>query len=463
MQSVRCLAAVVFAVDVGVSCLAMGAAPNEGGSWNAPRPVAADRAGSDPGDTDGLVDVLGAAFHEAEHCPSPRLANIPDIATPKVAAVYFTPMARAAERALAAKFQLTLVAFYAGEKKSRIQRYVRAIRACNPNIRLGSYAVLTEYRAKTAPHDADRVLVQALDENDWWARDANTGRRVQWTDGYGTWATNPTDRVKADPSGRLWPQVKADFDTEHIFGGIEGLDYIYIDQVNPTPWVAADYLHTGRNQAIDDPVLDRAYRRGMVDYWTSLRALNPDKKLIVNAGTLSTVEFDRQVEGAIMECQIGKDWSYETQMGWGAALQRYRAEMAETRAPHDVIYQVCGPTADPALMRYGLATAMLDDGYFAFTLYADVAPPWFDEYDAPIGVPIENPPTAPTPSGIWVRHYANGLVLVNPSRTAAASIDVGDDYVHLSGPQDPLINNGLPERMVTLQPRSGLLMIKRAR
>ena len=112
-------------------------------------------------------------------------------------------------------------------------------------------------------------------------------------------------------------------------------------------------------------------------------------------------------------------------------------------------------------MRYGLATAMLHDGYFAFTLYSEVAPPWFDEYEAPIGAPSEGPPRAPTPSGIWVRRYANGLVLVNPSRTTAASIDVGDGYKHLSGQQDPVVNDGLPERMVTLQPRSGLLMLRR--
>ena len=59
-----------------------------------------------------------------------------------------------------------------------------------------------------------------------------------------------------------------------------------------------------------------------------------------------------------------------------------------------------------------------------------------------------------------MRHYTNGIVLVNPSKTTAATIDIGAGYKHLTGTQDPTINNGQPERMITLQPRTGLLMIK---
>jgi hypothetical protein len=134
--------------------------------------------------------------------------------------------------------------------------------------------------------------------------------------------------------------------------------------------------------------------------------------------------------------------------------------MAQTKAPHDVVFQACNATADPHFMRYGLASTMLHDGYFAFTVNNVVTPPWFDEYAAHIGTPSEAAPTAPTASGIWVRHYTNGIVLVNPSKTTALSIDIGPGYKHLSGTQDPATNNGLAERTITLQPRSGMLMVK---
>ena len=369
-------------------------------------------------------------------------------------------MSRPSEQALAAKFKLTLVGFYAGMTKSRIQGYVNNIRALNPSIKLGTYVILNEYRDNAAPTDTDYPLVQALTHNGWWARDTATGNKVQWTSAYASWATNPTAYTRADASGRRWPQVKAKFDTDHILGGVTGLDYIYIDQVNNTPWVAGDYMMNGSNQAVNDATVGTAYRKGMASYFSSLRGLNPGKKLIVNAGSLASPEFNKQVEGGFMECQIGKTWSMETWAGWDKAMERYRQEMAQTKAPHDVIFQTCGATADPKLARYGLASAMLEDGYFAYTLHNQLAPAWFDEYDARIGTAAEAPPTAATASGIWMRHYTNGIVLVNPSKTKVATIDIGAGYKHLTGTQDPAVNNGRAERMITLQPRSGMIMVK---
>jgi hypothetical protein len=355
---------------------------------------------------------------------------------------------------------MAVVSFYAGETKSRIQTYVNAIRSLNPSIKLGTYVVLNEYRDNAATTDADYPLVQALNNNGWWARDAATGSKVQWTSAYSSWATNPTAYTRADASGHRWPQLKAKFDTDNILGGVAGLDYIYVDQVNNNPWAAADYMLTGANQPIADTTLGTAYRKGMVDYWNSLRSLNSGKKIMANAGGLSTPEFIYQLEGAFMECQMGKSWSYETWAGWTPMMDRYRQEMAQTNSPHDVVFQACYGSADPHFMRYGLASTMLHDGYFAFTVNNVIAPPWFDEYDAHIGTPSEAAPTAPTASGIWMRHYTNGIVLVNPSKTTALSINIGAGYKHLSGTQDPTVNNGLAEQVVTLQPRSGMLMVK---
>jgi hypothetical protein len=59
-----------------------------------------------------------------------------------------------------------------------------------------------------------------------------------------------------------------------------------------------------------------------------------------------------------------------------------------------------------------------------------------------------------------MRRYTNGIVLVNPSKTATASIDVGPGYKRLAGAQDPSVNNGKAESTVTLGPRQGLLMVK---
>ena len=76
-------------------------------------------------------------------------------------------------------------------------------------------------------------------------------------------------------------------------------------------------------------------------------------------------------------------------------------------------------------------------------------PAWYDEYEAQLGAPAEAAPAAAAQNGIWMRRFENGVVLVNPSRTASASIDVGAGYRRLSGTQDPAVNSGAVESVVT--------------
>jgi hypothetical protein len=104
---------------------------------------------------------------------------------------------------------------------------------------------------------------------------------------------------------------------------------------------------------------------------------------------------------------------------------------------------------------------MLEDGRFVqIPASGKFEPSWFDEFGAPIGTAVDAPPTAPAQSGIWLRRYSNGLVLVNPSKTATASIDVGPGYKRLAGAQDPAVNNGQAQQVISLGPRQGLLMIR---
>ena len=224
--------------------------------------------------------------------------------------------------------------------------------------------------------------------------------------------------------------------------------------------MTADWERTGSDQPATDPTVQSAYRTGYVDYWTRMRSLNPGLLVMGNVdGDLSQPEFDQQLDGAFNECMIGKSWSLETWAGWDAMLTRYRATIAHTRAPHDVVFQACGATADPALARYGITSALMDDGYFAFTVDGTATPPWFDEYDARLGKAVDAPPAGPDPSGIWLRHFRNGIALVNPTGTTL-SVDIGDGYRHLKGSVDPLVNDGSPVRIVTLAPRSGLVVVK---
>lgn len=69
-------------------------------------------------------------------------------------------------------------------------------------------------------------------------------------------------------------------------------------------------------------------------------------------------------------------------------------------------------------MRFGLATALLGDGYWAFDLHTRARGQdwWYPEYDAPLGYPLG--PAEVRDDGVWERAFdAPGRVLVNPGDT----------------------------------------------
>ncbi len=72
-------------------------------------------------------------------------------------------------------------------------------------------------------------------------------------------------------------------------------------------------------------------------------------------------------------------------------------------------------------MRFGLATALMGDGYFAYDLHTRWRGQkwWYPEYDAPLGYP--RGAAREHPDGTWRRVFDGGLVVVNPT---ARQVDV---------------------------------------
>jgi hypothetical protein len=113
-------------------------------------------------------------------------------------------------------------------------------------------------------------------------------------------------------------------------------------------------------------------------------------------------------------------------------------------------------------VRYGLASALLENGWFAYLQpTGSYKATWYDEFDAPLGRPIEGPPTAPKSNGIWMRRYENGVVLVNPSTSSRSISLAGLNLKRLKGTQSPSVNNGAAVSSATVAGKDGLILIKR--
>lgn len=379
---------------------------------------------------------------------------------PRIAALHLGAQGSEEQIRQVAQFGFVIAHLYGSP--TRMQNQLAALRSANPDIKIASYTVLVELRPKVDSKDEKNFpAVAAVTANEWWLADAQ-GRRARWTDEYGTDLVNVTAWTKADADGLRWPQWLGRHHTR-LLGSLSGLDYIYVDNVwyMPRPRNGAmDWKRNGNPQPSADPEIQSAFRKGIADYWTALRDGMPSKKIIGNADNdLSFPEYRGRLEGAFLECMMGKTWSLERRLGWEGMMSTYRNALANTVSPHDVVMQVCNTQGvDHQQLRFGLASAMLEDGWFAYTVTGMKPPYMADEFRAHIGKPVEAPPKVATPSGIWQRRYANGLVLVNPGPDEKA-IEIQAGYRRIAGTQDPAVNNGRPAGTVRLAARDGLLLI----
>jgi hypothetical protein len=60
--------------------------------------------------------------------------------------------------------------------------------------------------------------------------------------------------------------------------------------------------------------------------------------------------------------------------------------------------------------------------------------------------------------GVYRRDFANGIALVNPKGNGTQTVTLETSYKHLSGTQDPTVNNGKTVTSVTLQDRDGVIL-----
>lgn len=340
---------------------------------------------------------------------------------------------------------------------------VNTIRGKNPNARLSNYTVLVDLQPKEImiATDPRQPLLEIVERNNWWLRNA-AGQKMTQQGGYNNFDVNVADVVKADPTtGKRYPRIKAEWDTQLLFPKDVPWFYIWLDNLYNDTRVAADFLLQGKDQPAGDPLAGAAMRRGHVEYIKHLRELNPGLMIAANAaGDMTSAEYKGLLDNAFLEGQIGKAYSIETWSTWENMMKRYRTVLGNVAKPGEVAFQVYGPSNDMALLRFGLASALQDRGYFIYssTDATNVMPgPWADEYTAPIGTYV-----GPLPSNgpIVASQYSNGIALVNTSKTVSGTYNC-NGYKRLQGTVDPTVNNGKAgTSSEALAPRQGLLMIK---
>jgi hypothetical protein len=177
------------------------------------------------------------------------------------------------------------------------------------------------------------------------------------------------------------------------------------------------------------------------------------------------------LSGGLMESAIGESYSVETWGGWNEMMREYRVIMANIAQPQLVVVsQDDNPTGYQSV-RYGLASTLMDNGYYAFTNISNgySGTFWFDEYDDAgkgtgyLGMPVSGPSLTPYQNGVYMREFDHGFALVNPKGNGTQTVTLPVAVHRILGTQAPSVNNGatIPAGSpITLQDRDGLILLK---
>jgi hypothetical protein len=179
--------------------------------------------------------------------------------------------------------------------------------------------------------------------------------------------------------------------------------------------------------------LDRQWRAAKTELCRQVRTRIGDRPVFM-ANQAGDFAFD-ELNGIYLEDYV--DYVIAGTMSFDDVLREYLHWTQTRRRPNVTVLGACSgvePPFDPwnmpkverhklleagrsqlARMRFGLAMALMGDGYYSFDLHTRDRGQnwWYPEYDAPLGYP--KGVAAKQDDGSWRREFDGGLVVVNPT------------------------------------------------
>jgi len=377
-----------------------------------------------------------------------------------------------------ADLQVAVVSNYPGYSAGgkTLQQQVAAVKALNPNIKITGIRNIMEIQ--TNGGSAYGAEWNADVAHNWLLRGAYPSGRIV-TSQFGANSVNITT-PNLTSTGQTYHQWNAAWSTSTSYPFATNLDGIYFDNFFYQPRVNGDYQQNGSSQSTS--AVAQLWRNSYVDAVTEFRtAMGAGHMMwgnVADWGSGSIQGYNQVLNGGVMESAIGQSYSYESQ-SWAKMMSSY-AIIMNALAPFAgggpyLIFQQDGSITDYQGMRYGLASCLLDNGYYHFNTSGfqggGNGVGWTDEMGVNLGPAVAGPnnPTNGTYSngglavwkqGVWRRDFANGISLVNPKGNGVQTVTLETTYKHFSGTQVPSVNNGQSVTSVTLNDRDGVILLR---
>jgi len=346
---------------------------------------------------------------------------------------------------------------------------VALLRKLNPNIKILAYISPVDIRADAAFLDVGterQAVGQALVENPQWVLRKADGTKAHWWMDYTI--MNITDRAQ-NSSGQTFNSYFSDFIRDTVIKD-PVWDGIFYDNL----WEGVAFVSTQIDlnndhvaESSDD--MDAAWRAGIQ---TLLKNTRKNAKTYRGKSFIITgnggAQYYRLLNGVGFEGYPNSQYG-----GWVESTKKYAFILENAQKKRYVFINThvgnTGNQMDYKKFRFGLASALLYNGYYSFD-NGDMshAEQWYyDEYDVDLGDAISGAynllrPDNPTAieGGVWRRDYESATVIAN-STDSTHVVDLKTGFEKLHGTQDASVNNGEVVGSVEIAAQDGVVLLPR--
>lgn len=208
------------------------------------------------------------------------------------------------------------------------------------------------------------------------------------------------------------------------------------------------------------------------EWQNGVTAMLKETRRLLGAGKIIMVNSSGYAHD-FLNGRLYETWPHSWLGGWAGSMRDYANLEKEIKySPETIVLNPntnnSGAQNDFQKVRFGLGSALMGGGYFAFDFGTNDHSQlwWYDEYNVNLGAPIGEPKNllntknARFENGVWRRDFENGIVLVN-STDKPQTINLTDaTYEKIKGIQDPLVNSGQIINQVTLAANDGIFLLR---
>lgn len=328
------------------------------------------------------------------------------------------------------------------------------IRKLNPNIKILAYMTMQEIRTNC---DSNEIklrceLISKLNESNY-LKDIDGNKLSFWP------ATHLINITQDTPNS--WSNTFPQFVKERIYSTGLWDGFFYDNAWNSISWISDVGVDIDNDYDIDDKsFIDSSWKSATIKMLSKTKMLT-DNNFIIAANSIEDKDILFYSNGAMIENFGEKSWTKSMDIYLDQNTLLPNVSIINTNTANT------GNQNDFKKMRYGLTSALLGNGYFAFD-YGDKdhgQTYWYDEYNTKIGSPISNPINLKTNTskidlGLWRRDFENATSFVNSSRENQVYIFEKEIFEKIKGTQDVKINDGTKVNYLNLAPSEGIILLK---